>query len=188
MTLQLLESESKGRVISTPKVITQNKETASITSTRTTSYRSGVETSTDDAGKTVTRISYGTASAPLSLSVTPQVTNEGSIIMKVDITKASFVIQGIGVPPDTTNHSVSTNVLVDNGSTVVIGGIYSLIESIEHSGVAFLKDIPLLGWLFRTPHSPEKRKEELIIFLTPRIINEEESGIAEGVLEDASLG
>ncbi|PJB53240.1 MAG: hypothetical protein CO099_08170 [Bdellovibrio sp. CG_4_9_14_3_um_filter_39_7] len=76
---------------------------------------------------------------------------------------------------------VETNVLVDNGSTIVLGGLYEYTKREQISGVPFLKDIPLIGWLFRTPYAPETTKREIIIFLTPRIINQEESGISDQV-------
>ena len=82
------------------------------------------------------------------------------------------------VPPPTQTRAVTTNVLVDNGSTIVIGGVYNYIQTESHSGVPFLKDIPILGWLFRTPYNPTVTKSELIIFLTPRIINQEEAGLS----------
>ena len=177
LTLELLEKENKGRVISSPKVITQNNKSASINTSHTTSYLAPADAGADDGAR-----AYQTVSAPLSLQVTPQVTNEGSIIMQVAVNKSSFSRTdtgrgGGGAPPDITSNSINTSVLVDNGSTVVVGGLYSFTETESHSGVPFLKDIPLVGWLFRTPYNPARSKQELIIFLTPRIINQEESGV-----------
>ena len=192
MTLELMETEGKGRVVTTPKVITQNKQTASIVNTFTTSYAKNVTTSTGAGGVVdiPPTITYETISAPLSLSVTPQVTNEGSIIMQVAIQKGALTpYQGNNRPPDKTDNNISTNVLVDNGSTIVIGGIYSLQEREGHQGIPFLKDIPLLGWLFRTAYNPSKEKQELIIFLTPRIINAGDAGLeAAGASEENPLG
>ena len=65
---------------------------------------------------------------------------------------------------------MKTSVLAENGATIVIGGIYSFQKSETHSGVPFLKDIPLIGWLFRTPYAPQTKKSEMIIFITPRNI------------------
>ena len=84
-----------------------------------------------------------------------------------------------GAPPNKTSRSVSTNVLVDNGSTVVLGVIYQVSEEKSHQGIPFLKDLPLFGWLFRTQNQTDISKTELIIFLTPRIINQEEAGLVE---------
>ena len=60
-----------------------------------------------------------------------------------------------------------------------MGGIYTYVTQESHSGVPFLKDIPLVGWLFRTQYNPQTEKKELIIFLTPRIINQEEAGLVD---------
>jgi type IV pilus assembly protein PilQ len=78
-----------------------------------------------------------------------------------------------------TTRNISTEVLVDNGSTVVIGGIYTYGTAESHSGIPFLKDIPIVGWLFRTNYNPTTDKKELIIFLSPRVINQEEAGLTD---------
>lgn len=174
LSLELLESEAKGRVVSTPKIITQNKKKASIVNTETTSF------STTTTNGAVSEQTFESISVDLSLEVTPQVTNEGSIAMEVAVQKGSFTAStndAAGAPPDQSKNTVTTNVLVDNGSTVVIGGIYNYTETENHSGIPVLKDLPVLGWLFRTPYNPTKEKSELLIFLTPRIINQEEAGL-----------
>jgi type IV pilus assembly protein PilQ len=174
LNLQLMESESKGRVISTPKVVTQNKKPASITSSEETSFR----VQQPATGTTPALATFDKISADLNLDVTPQVTNDGAISMEVTLTKSAFGIRPTSdAPPNITKRNIKTNVLVENGSTVVIGGLYqtSTLETI--SGIPFLKDLPLLGWLFRSPYAPDTQKNELIIFLTPRIINQDETGI-----------
>lgn len=171
--LQLMESESKGKVVASPKVITQNNQAASISSTQTTSY---VVSTTGDGGTTQ---SYESVDSSLNMTVTPKVTNDGSIGMVVDISKSSFGGRpSPNAPPDTTQRSVRTNVLVDNGSTIVIGGLYNYETSDAHSGIPFLKDLPLVGWLFRTAWSPSVQKSEMMVFLTPRVINEKEALLA----------
>lgn len=172
--LQLMESESKGKIVASPKVVTQNKKKARLSSRDTTSFavRQGVG---DEA--TITFQEYY---ADLVLDVTPQVTNEGSIALEIQIEKSQFGSRPTPEsPPDVQSRQVNTNVLVDNGSTVVLGGIYSYQKNETQSGVPFLKDIPLIGWLFRTPYAPTSSKNELIIFLTPRIINQEEAGLVD---------
>jgi len=100
--------------------------------------------------------------------------------MNVSVSKGSFAAQAaLGAPKDTTSRSISTEVLVDNGSTIVVGGIYTYLTSESHSGIPFLKDIPVVGWLFRTNWNPTVDKKELIIFLSPRIINQEEAGLTD---------
>ena len=98
--------------------------------------------------------------------------------MEVSLTKGSFGGRpSEQAPPDTAQRQITTNVLVDNGSTVVLGGLYTTTNSESRSGMPFLKDLPLVGWLFRTPHNPQTSRNELLIFLTPRIINQEEAGL-----------
>jgi type IV pilus assembly protein PilQ len=175
-SLQLMETESKGKVLSSPKVITQNKKKAKLASKKTDSFRK-VEGSGEDQ-----TITFEEVSATLNLEVTPQITNEGSIVLEIQIDKEDFGERPFpDAPPKKTGNNIQTNVLVDNGSTVVLGGLYEYSKREQHSGVPFLKDIPLIGWLFRTPYAPETTKREMIIFLTPRIINQEEAGLIDKV-------
>ncbi|EQC47084.1 type IV pilus secretin PilQ [Bacteriovorax sp. BSW11_IV] len=171
--LQLMESESKGKIVASPKVITQNKKKAVIKTVDTTSF--STTTGAGDAAVT----SFQQTDASLTLTVTPQVTNEGSISLEIELAKEQFGTRpSAQAPPDKQARSVNTNVLVENGSTIVLGGVYNFEKRETHSGVPFLKDIPLLGWFFRTPSGPEINKNELIIFMTPRIINQEEAGLS----------
>ena len=129
---------------------------------------------------TITTQTWRPQNTKLELEVTPQVTNEGSISLEVSLKKDSLTaVNQPGAPQDEVKRVVKTQVLVDNGATVVIGGIYSFSQSENHSGVPFLKDIPLIGWLFRTKYNPASIKKELIIFLTPRVINQEEAGLVD---------
>ncbi len=170
--LSMMESESKGKIISSPKVITQDKKAATIETTDTTSFK--VESGTGESKTT----SFEETAASLSLKVTPQITAEGSISLEINLSKEAFGDRpSPEAPPEKASRTVNTNVLVDNGSTIVIGGIYNFEKTESHSGVPFLQDIPLLGWLFRTPFNPLNKKNEMIIFLTPRIINQEEAGL-----------
>lgn len=172
--LQLMENESKGKIIASPKVITQNKKKANLSTSDTTSF-----SVTNGAGDLAVT-SFQEVSADLTLDVTPQVTNEGSIALEISISKSQFGTRpSPDAPPNKQTRKVETNVLVDNGSTIVLGGIYSYTKSESMSGIPFLKDIPLVGWLFRTPYAPSTTKNEMIIFLTPRIINQEEAGLSD---------
>lgn len=183
LNLQLMESESKGRIISTPKVVAQNKKPATITSTEQTSFRvQQVATTAQPALATFQNIS-----ATLNLQVTPQVTNDGAISMQIALTKSAFGTRPTAdAPPNITTRNVNTNVLVDNGSTVVIGGLYQTSSLETQSGIPFLKDLPLIGWLFRTPYAPDTSKNELIIFLTPRIMNQDEAGLSDKQVQSSS--
>lgn len=174
MNLQLMESESKGRIISTPKVVTQNKKEAQIVSTEQTSFRVVQATTGGVPGLS----SFQNITADLKLTVKPQVSNDGAISMEINIEKSAFGTRpSPDAPPNQTKRTVKTNVLVDNGSTVVLGGVYQTTTLQSYSGIPFLKDLPLLGWLFRTPYNPETTKNELIVFLTPRILNQDEAGM-----------
>lgn len=174
--LQLMESESKGRIISTPKVITQNKKEATITSSEQTSF----QVTQVQQGSTLPIITFQNITADLNLKVKPQITNDGSISMDINLSKSAFSTRpSEAAPPNKTTRSVNTTVLVDNGSTVVIGGLYQTQSLETRSGIPFLKDLPLVGWLFKTPYAPTTTKNELIIFMTPRIINQDEAGFVE---------
>lgn len=172
--LNLMESENKAKIISSPKVITKNNVKAEIVQDENSYY---LEQSVADG---TTTSNWVPQNAKLKLEVTPQVTNDGSISMEVAVQKDSLGAQvAANAPKAETKRTVKTQVLVDNGTTVVVGGIYTYVNTESHSGVPFLKDIPLLGWLFRTQYNPTTEKKELIIFLTPRIINSEEAGLVE---------
>ncbi len=171
-TLQLLESESKAKIVASPRVVTKHKVAASLSSTDNRSFEVSQTTAT---GTTST---FETDAATLKIDVTPQVTNDGAIDLKLALKKEQFTTRPApGAPFDKTSRDLTTNVLVDNGSTIVLGGLYSYATREDHSGVPFLKDLPLVGWLFRTPYNPSIEKSELVIFITPRIINQEEAGL-----------
>jgi type IV pilus assembly protein PilQ len=174
--LQLLESESKGRVISTPRIVTQNKKPATITSSSQTSFRiQALQT-----GSIAPVATFQNIAADLNLQVTPQVTNDGAVSMQITLAKASFGDRpSADAPPNMNRRNITTSVLVDNGSTVVIGGVYETNSLESTSGIPFLKDLPLVGWLFKTPDITKIKKNELIIFITPRIMNQEEAGFSE---------
>jgi len=171
--LDLMESESKVKIISSPKVITENNKAATITSS---DARNFITTAPGANGVATSEITAVTATT--SLNVTPKVTNEGSILMQVSVTKSGFGAQSDPTkPPPTTSNNINTNVMVDNGSTIVIGGIYSTSDATAESGIPFLKDLPIIGWLFKSAYHPQKGRSELVIFLTPRVINQEEAGL-----------
>lgn len=173
--LTLMESEEKAKIISSPKVITKNNVKAQITQDENSYYL--VQTLAENGRVTN---SWSAQQAKLDLSVTPQITNEGAISLEVSVQKDSLAGQiAVNQPRAETKRVVKTQVLVDNGATVVVGGIYTFVNTENHSGIPFLKDIPLVGWLFRTKYNPANEKKELIIFLTPRIINQEEAGLVD---------
>ena len=108
--------------------------------------------------------------ANLKLEVTPQITPEGNVLLDVDVNKDSVGIQTTSGFAIDTKH-VQTQVLVENGGTVVIGGIYSQTESTNVNKVPFLGDIPILGNLFKD-NAKVNNRTELLVFLTPRVLND----------------
>lgn len=159
--LSALETDSKGKVISSPRVVTSDKTQALI--------EAGTEVPYQQASSSgATNVSF--KKATLSLSVTPQITPDDNIIMDIAVNKDSVGTLYAGVPSIDTN-KVKTQVLVENGGTVVIGGVYSQVESAGVDKVPFFGDIPLLGYLFRSS-SKLANKSELLVFITPKIMND----------------
>jgi len=171
--LQMLESEAKGKIIASPRVVTKHNVKAKILSRDETSYVEREGTGEDAI------VTFKNKEATLSLEVTPLVTNDGAIDLLINLKKEQFGNRpSADAPPNLQTREIATSVLVDNGSTIVLGGLYNYERRESHSGVPFLKDIPLIGWLFRTPYNPATNKQELVIFITPRIVNQEKSGLS----------
>lgn len=161
LELSALQTEGRGEVLSNPRVITSNQQTATI--------EQGVEVPYQEASSSgATSISF--KKAVLSLQVTPQITPDDRVVMDLSVNKDSVGGIYAGVPSINTR-SVSTQVLVDNGDTVVLGGIYEQDSTSGASKVPLLGDIPLVGALFRST-SKKSSKNELLIFVTPKILNE----------------
>ena len=162
LELSAVQADGYGEVISTPKVMTADKQTAKIEAGTQIPYT----TSSGNNGQNTEFID-----ATLSLDVTPSITPEGKVMMKLNITKDS---PGPATPTGqlTINkNAIDTNVLVDNGETVVLGGIFEETSNNSQTKVPFLGDIPYLGKLFRRD-SKSENKRELLIFVTPRIVND----------------
>jgi type IV pilus assembly protein PilQ len=166
LELSALQAEGRGEVISSPRVITANQKEASI--------RQGVEIpyqESSSSGATTTQFKE----AVLSLTVTPQITPDDRIIMDLLVTKDSvgevITNERGGQVPSIDTRSVETQVLVNNGQTVVLGGIYETEQGEDYRKVPFLGDIPLVGYLFRST-TRVSNKSELLIFVTPKILKE----------------
>jgi type IV pilus assembly protein PilQ len=160
LALSALETSGEGRIISCPKITTQNNQAAEIIQGRQIPVQ------------TVANFTVTTryVNAALELRATPQITAEGTIIMTIEIQNnaADFANLVNGIPPITTQ-SARTTVMVPDGGTTVIGGIYRSEDSITRERVPFLHQIPILGKLFRS-FARTKQNRELLIFITPRII------------------
>lgn len=161
LELSALQTEGRGEVLSNPRVITSNQQTAII--------EQGVEVPYQEASSSgATSISF--KKAVLSLQVTPQITPDDRVVMDLSVNKDSVGGIFAGVPSINTR-SVTTQVLVNNGDTVVLGGIYEQDTSSGATKVPLLGDLPIVGALFRST-SNKNSKNELLIFVTPKILND----------------
>jgi type IV pilus secretin PilQ/predicted competence protein len=160
MAISAITKKGKGRLISSPRATTQNNMPAEITQGR----RIPIQTNQNNT------ISTQYINAALEMKVTPQITARGSVIMQIDIKNdiADFNQQVQGQPTIVTE-TAKTTVMVNDGGTIVIGGLYKISQQSNSDGVPFLSKIPLLGSLFRN-HRKEGAQSELMIFITPRII------------------
>ncbi len=161
LEITALESDGKGKVISSPRVVTANQVEALIEQGTELPYQQATS-----SGAT----SVAFRKATLALRVKPQITPDGNVIMDVDINKDAVGIQTTAGFAIDTKH-VRTSVLVENGGTVVIGGIYTQDERNQVNKVPFFGDLPAVGPLFRNTLRVDN-KTELLVFLTPRIIDE----------------
>lgn len=162
LQLSAMEKTGNGEIVSQPKVMTADKETAKILRGSEIPYQEA-----SSSGATSTSFKE----AALSLEVTPQITPDNRVILEVKVTKdaADFQRAVNGVPPISKNE-VNAKVLVADGETVVIGGVFSNTQTQAVDKVPFLGDLPYLGRLFRRDIVSDA-KSELLIFLTPRILN-----------------
>ncbi|TMH79332.1 MAG: type IV pilus secretin PilQ, partial [Betaproteobacteria bacterium] len=161
LELSALEADGKGKIISSPRVMTANNVEALIEQGTELPYQQATSSG-------ATSISFRKAN--LALKVKPQITPDGNIIMNLDINKDSVgQSTNAGFAIDTKH--VQTQVLVENGGTVVIGGIYTQTLQTTITKVPFFGDLPLLGVLFRN-NSRSDNKTELLVFITPRIVEQ----------------
>jgi type IV pilus assembly protein PilQ len=160
VALSALTKKGKARIISSPRATTQNNMSAEISQ----GERIPIQTNQNNT------ISTQYINAALEMKVTPQITARGSVIMTIDIKNdiANFDKQVQGIPTIVTE-TAKTTVMVNDGGTIVIGGLYKTTQSTSSDGVPILSKIPLLGSLFRN-NRKSGSQQELIIFITPRII------------------
>jgi type IV pilus assembly protein PilQ len=161
LEISALEADGRGKIVSSPRVVTADQVKALIEQGTEFPYQTATS-----SGATAVEF----RKANLKLEVTPQITPEGSIILDVNVSKDSrgeTTAQGIAI----NTKRVETQVLVENGGTVVIGGIFELSESQDVAKVPVLGDIPVLGNLFKNTNRISN-KSELLIFITPRVISD----------------
>ena len=161
LELSALEAEGKGKIVSSPRVITADQVKALIEQGEELPYQAATSSG-------ATQIQFRKAN--LKLEVTPQITPEGNVILDVDVNKDSVgrnTVAGFAID---TKH-VKTQVLVENGGTVVLGGIYTQTERNEINKVPLLGDLPVLGYLFQN-RARSVNKTELLVFITPKIVTD----------------
>ncbi|MDT7837572.1 type IV pilus secretin PilQ [Aquabacterium sp. OR-4] len=161
LELSALEADGKGKIVSSPRVITADQGKAIIEQGEEIPYQVA-------SSSGATSIQFKKAS--LKLEVTPQITPEGSVIMDLDVAKDSRGANTTAGPAINTKHA-KTQVLVENGGTVVIGGIFTQDERTDVNKVPFLGDVPVVGNLFKNT-TKYTNKTELLIFITPKIVTE----------------
>jgi len=164
LNAQLDASEAKGdtKIVSSPRILTLDNESATIKQGEEVAYLER-----DDAGGSSVKFK----NADLLLDVTPHVTPDKRISMKIHLTKNS--VKQNTSPPTISTNEVNTELLINNNDTIVIGGIVTTTEGDSRSGLPFLSGIPILGRLFRTDTDTDDRKE-LLIFITPSIVQLEQ--------------
>ncbi|MFP7722264.1 type IV pilus secretin PilQ [Lysobacter sp. A3-1-A15] len=166
--LSAMQQEGRGEVISNPRIVTSNQREAVITQGQEVGY------------VTIRPATAGSVPTPtvefkdvlLEMRVTPTITNDGRVFLNMNVKKdeiEGFISTGIGDVPQISKRAVNTAVLVEDGQTVVIGGVYEFRSRDDVSKVPFLGDIPFLGNLFKNK-SRGKEKAELLIMVTPRVL------------------
>ena len=156
-----MEADNKGKIISSPRIVTADQTLALIEQGTELPYQTATSSG-------ATALAFKKAN--LKLEVTPQITPEGDVLLDVDVSKDSVGrVTAAGLAIDTKH--ARTKVRVEDGGTVVIGGIFTQTEADKETKVPVLGDIPYLGNLFKTK-SKQIEKTELLIFLTPRVIND----------------
>ena len=171
LRLSALENNGTVRIVSAPKVTTLDNTKARI------SQGVDIPISVVSAAGTNTRF----IPANLQLEVTPHVTQDGSVMMEIHASKnePDFSRTGAQGDPTISKKEAETNVLVKDGDTTVIGGIYTRNTAVTYNEIPFLGKIPVLGWLFKHKHEEDTRAE-LLIFITPRIVNRQQMSVASG--------
>jgi type IV pilus assembly protein PilQ len=162
LTLELTASELDGitKSIASPRVVTADSTEATI--------EQGVEIPYSTVSSSGTNVQFKKAN--LSLKVTPKITPDNNVDMKLGVNQDTVGTSYGGVPSVNTNQ-VNTQVLVENGGTVVIGGVYKQSETKSTTKVPLLGDVPVLGWLFKNENRTDN-KTELLIFITPKVLKE----------------
>ena len=166
--LSALQTEGRGEVISNPRIVTSNQKEAVIRQGQEVGYLT--ITGSAAGGSQVPQVQF--KEALLELKVTPTITNDGRVFLNMNVKKdevSGFIDTGFGQVPNIAKREVNTAVLMEDGQTVVIGGVYEFQDRSDLSKVPFLADLPVLGNLFKK-RGRTKTKAELLIFVTPKVL------------------
>lgn len=161
LELSALVSDGKGQILSNPRVVTSDQTEASISQGTQIPYQT-----TTSSGATATSF----AAATLSLTVRPQITPDGNVVMSLNVTKDS-VGANTANGPSIDSKRIVTNVLIEDGGTVVVGGVFTQDDSETETRVPFLGDLPYIGFLFKQK-TVSRARRELLVFITPKIIGD----------------
>lgn len=162
LELAALESEGLGKIVASPRIVTSNQQQAYIEAGEEIPYE-------EKTSSGATSIAF--KKAVLRLEVTPQITPDDKIILDLTVNQDSRGVTSTSGVPAINTREMHTKVLVSNGETVVLGGIYQQEKNSRSTRVPFLGKLPLVGWLFKSETNLDKRNE-LLIFVTPKIIQE----------------
>jgi type IV pilus assembly protein PilQ len=166
LELSALQNEGRGEIISNPRIVTSNQKEALIKQ----GDQIGYLTVTGGQAGNIPQVQF--KDVVLQLKVTPTITNDGRIFLNMDLQKddlSGYINTGAGQVPQIATREVTTAVLVEDGQTVVVGGVYEFKDQNSMSKVPFLGDIPILGNLFKN-RNHTKSKAELLVFVTPKVI------------------
>jgi type IV pilus assembly protein PilQ len=167
--LSALQTEGRGEVISNPRIVTSNQKEAVIRQGQEVGYLTLTGAGTA-GGTQVPQVQF--KDVLLELKVTPTITNDGRVFLNMNVKKdevQGFIDTGAGQVPTIAKREVNTAVLIEDGQTVVIGGVYEFKDQQDMSKVPFLADIPIIGNLFKK-RGRTKSKAELLIFVTPKVL------------------
>ncbi|MBC7396140.1 MAG: type IV pilus secretin PilQ [Bdellovibrionales bacterium] len=172
-SLTYAEKLSKAKVVSSPKTVVLSGKSSVVN--QTTAY--GYTVTNPGAAGIAPTTSVVSAQANTKLDVTPRVTNDGSVFMKLNLSRDVLNLTNSSAPV-AEPRTMSTEVIVESGNTLVIGGVLNMDENSTETGFPILRKIPILGWLFGS-ESNTRSKRELMFFITPRILNQKKTALAD---------
>lgn len=171
------EKLTKIKIVSSPKLVVLSGKQANINQATSIAVQNSVLGTGGGVSTALQQVS-----AKTSLDVTPRVTNDGSVFMKLNLNRDAFDFSD-PTKPSTSPRSMTTEVIVESGNTLVIGGVLNLDENSTEQGIPILRKLPIIGWLFGSD-SYSREKTEIMFFLTPRILNQKKTAI--GLSQDDS--